>query len=311
MELKIGIRQDDAIRDGGNEYGVVHVDVDMTLLSEKQREVLLEAGSRDAVYWLGVGVPTQEAVIAAINTNLARKEAAEAETAERQEAAVQELMATPQDEYNVKGDSEYISSYPSIQSARDDPRLVERQRIRLEYRREEQERVDLERGEAEALRKEEERAKKAANDELATLKLQTEGLWVANHGTLSQQARYEAGMLPVEELDEAMAAQIFQSANDWPLYELLTEDDVPCECEWDPCKVSFVSWKKDSATHYEWEQLHQLQSLLPAAQITLREHVGERYECEVRTKRTGLLAEITLEGGIEFRREYGVKECLG
>ena len=307
MKLKLGIRQEDAIRAGGNRHGAVEVEVDMESLSDEQRRALLRRGSdRDNVYWLGVALPTQESVVAALDRLVELHREEEEEKRNAHEGAVAELLETPQEEYNTNGDYDYRSPGHCIRDARTDERLRDKEQLRWVWVKAEDERNDRQLEERKAWDQRMRELYKIDQARQEELRAATKDQWIAEHGTPSQQERYAAGMLSEKELEGAMADQVFAAADSWPRYDLLVKSDIPCVCwyEEDRPRATFHSSQKESATAEEWEQKKQLQELLPTAAITLREHVGECRDCDAVVTRGGLLATITLDGGIELSREY-------
>jgi hypothetical protein len=126
-------------------------------------------------------------------------------------------------------------------------------------------------------------------------------LWVKNHGAPSQQERLAVGLLPEDEVVNAMRDTAFAPVG-LPLYTLLTTRDLECDCD----RAEYDSEDAASATKAEYEALKLVKSRLPAtAEVTLRTHTAACESCETKTTRTGIMAVIKV-GEFEFRREFGV-----
>jgi hypothetical protein len=108
--------------------------------------------------------------------------------------------------------------------------------------------------------------------------------WIAKHGTPEQQARQAAGVLPMDEVIDAISEHAFEAVANRPRYvadglvrlqalvrqlsghenALLTATDV---------SVTGDSVQEMTAT--QWALVNEFQALLPDASITLRRHVVE------------------------------------
>jgi hypothetical protein len=144
--------------------------------------------------------------------------------------------------------------------------------------------------------------------------------WIADHGTVEQQDRQAAGMLPMDEALEALADEAFAALGDRPRY---TRDGVPrlqAHLRQDPRytdavvtagTLSVVSTNAVKATAAQWAILKKVQALVPYATATLRMH-------RVSWKRAPHAPTITLisvlvvmnHGPFTLRREYEA-ECAG
>jgi hypothetical protein len=105
--------------------------------------------------------------------------------------------------------------------------------------------------------------------------------WVAGHGTVEQQDRQAAGVLPIDEALEAIADEAFAVVQDRPQY---TRDGVArlqASLRQDPRYVdavvttgtlSVISTNAVKATAAQWAFVKDVQSLVPNATVTLRVH---------------------------------------
>jgi hypothetical protein len=143
--------------------------------------------------------------------------------------------------------------------------------------------------------------------------------WIAAHGTVEQQDRQAAGMLPMDEALEALADEAFAALGDRPRY---TRDGVArlqAHLRRDPRytdvivtagALSVISTNAVKATAAQWAILKEVQALVPHATATLRAH-------RLSWKQDPHAAGITVigvlvvlnHGPFTLRREYEV-ECV-
>jgi hypothetical protein len=151
-----------------------------------------------------------------------------------------------------------------------------------------------------------EKAKAAAEAERAAAKQRRQNqiaAWVADKGTPNQKARLEAGLLPEDEILDAMRDEAFAPLAEIERYIKIKASDF-CECEYDSDK-KFDVWNADTATAAEFERLSEIKKLMPAATVTLRTHYGRCSLCDTQVTRSGIRVHIKI-GEIEFSREYAV-----
>jgi hypothetical protein len=145
--------------------------------------------------------------------------------------------------------------------------------------------------------------------------------WIAAQGTPDQRARQAAGMLPMEEVIEAITDDVFSPLADWPRYErggaaqyqaflrplpdyadvVLTDRDL---------LVTSTDAAKASST--QWARMQEAQTRFPNGTVTLRihrlAHVRDRHAPTLTVN--GLLVTRRL-GPFMLRREYqfDAKDC--
>lgn len=138
--------------------------------------------------------------------------------------------------------------------------------------------------------------------------------WVEKHGTPNQKARWREGLLPEDEVLDAIREDAFRDL-EVPRYRRLRAsdvcDEVPEPYDYHRREFSVERAKALSASQYEQlrrvreaaEQAHE-----PAAvSVEPRVHIGECQTCDQEVKRVGFLVKITV-GEFEFSREYGMNE---
>jgi hypothetical protein len=142
--------------------------------------------------------------------------------------------------------------------------------------------------------------------------------WVAEHGTPQQQARQTAGLLPMEEVIEAMADQAFRAGDGFEAYvcdgaERLQEQlrQLPryANVVVAPTHITIFNTDAVSATDAQWARMQELQRVFPDATVTLREHrVSWKGDPEAPslTKRGVLVTRKV--GPFDLRREYAAPE---
>ena len=142
--------------------------------------------------------------------------------------------------------------------------------------------------------------------------------WIAGHGTVEQQDRQAAGVLPIDEALEALADETFAVLRDRPRY---TRDGVArlqASLRQDPRYVdavvtagtlSVISANAVKATAAQWALVKEVQSLVPNATVTLRVH---RLSWKADPRAPGITmfgVLVTLNRGpFTLRREYEAPE---
>lgn len=138
--------------------------------------------------------------------------------------------------------------------------------------------------------------------------------WIAAHGTPEQQARQAAGMLPMEEVIEAMTDEAFSALRDRPLY---TRDGVAgmqahlrqfpeyAGAVVTPADLVVTGSNAVKASAAQWAAVKELQALLPDANVTLRIH-KLNWKREPKGPALTLVGVLVTRkaGPFTFRREY-------
>jgi len=129
--------------------------------------------------------------------------------------------------------------------------------------------------------------------------------WVAEHGSPSQRERLAAGLLPGDEIVNAMRDAALESLSEFPLYVPLSVQDIDHDENCCAESAVFESCAAPDASALEFEALKRLRALIPDANVGLRRHTGTCNHCDATAARTGLLV-VVVVGEFEFRREYAV-----
>ncbi len=133
----------------------------------------------------------------------------------------------------------------------------------------------------ERLRKEEHLKRRAADQALHTEKIRVVAEWLAAHGSDDQRGRHAAGLLPVEEVIDALADDAFASVADLPRYPMdgtaRLQAHVRAFTGNSALMLTSADLKVDGAdateaTAAEWAVMQQLKARLPDADVKLREH---------------------------------------
>ena len=105
--------------------------------------------------------------------------------------------------------------------------------------------------------------------------------WIAAHGTLEQQARQAAGVLPMAEIVDVMTAEMLRPLEPWPIYPLDGAERLQARLRQDPQHARVALTRHDlaitvkdavTATEAQWALVQALQQALPGALVTLRAH---------------------------------------
>lgn len=112
-------------------------------------------------------------------------------------------------------------------------------------------------------------------------KMRTVCEWVTQHGSDDQRERLAAGLLPTEEVVDALTAEAFAAVDDVTRYPL----DGPARLQAHlravtgrsdlvvlPSELHVLGADAASASAGQWAMMRALQSRLPDAEVTLREH---------------------------------------
>ncbi|MCL4848857.1 MAG: hypothetical protein KJ066_20085 [Acidobacteria bacterium] len=137
--------------------------------------------------------------------------------------------------------------------------------------------------------------------------------WVAAHGTADQQARLEAGLLPMAEVVEAMADEAFRPLADRPRYrrdgQALMQAHVqqwigqPVDVA--PADFTVIGHPARSATSRQWAILQAFKAVVPDAVVHLhcREFTWTRDRAVPRLTRLTVVVTKKV-GAMTLRREY-------
>lgn len=131
------------------------------------------------------------------------------------------------------------------------------------------------------LRKEEHLKRRAADQALHEQKTRVVTEWLAAHGSDDQCGRHAAGLLPIEEVIDALADDAFASVGDLPRYPMdgaaRLQAHVRALTGNGALTLTSADLKIDGsdatdATAAEWAVMQQLKARLPDADVKLREH---------------------------------------
>ena len=131
------------------------------------------------------------------------------------------------------------------------------------------------------LRKEEHLKRRAADQALHEQKTRVVTEWLAAHGSEDQRGRHAAGLLPIEEVIDALADDAFASVADLPRYPMdgaaRLQAHVRALTGNSALTLTSADLKIDGAdateaTAAEWAVMQQLKTRLPDADVKLRAH---------------------------------------
>jgi hypothetical protein len=130
-------------------------------------------------------------------------------------------------------------------------------------------------------RKEQNLKVRAGNLALHEEKTRAIATWVAEHGSEDQRGRYAAGLLPAEEVIDALTDEAFATVADVPRYPLDGASRLQAHLQATtgrtiiavpPAELQVVGLDATAASAAQWAAIRQLQARLPDADVTLREH---------------------------------------
>jgi hypothetical protein len=138
--------------------------------------------------------------------------------------------------------------------------------------------------------------------------------WVGEHGTPQQQTRQAAGVLPLEEIIEAMTDRTFEAGNGFERYafdgaarlqQRLRELPRYANVVITPNNISIFNTDAVKATDAQWTLVQELQRVFADATVKLREHrISWRGDAQSPTLTMyGVLVTRKL-GPFDLRREY-------
>ena len=170
------------------------------------------------------------------------------------------------------------------------------------------------------LRARKERNLKLRADQLALHeeKKRVIGEWAVTRATDEQRSRQEAGLLPVEEVIEALTEEAFAGLNGQPRYEMdgaarlqthLRAAIGRADLVVGPADLQVAGVDATSATSGQWAVVRQLKAELPDADVTLREHRLSWRRDPAQPGLTVFGALVTRQvGPFIVRREFAVPE---
>ncbi len=300
MKVKVYVGQDVAIKGGSNEYGIREAEVDVAKLSQIQRDMLAHYVIRNNS--INVAAYSEEAVIAALDREIEEDARRVTEKKERYERFVQEFLDMPQDEFNQQSGYS-LAGYTD--GAGNDPRLAEKRAIREEY-------LMAKAAEEQAQREARERANEEAMErKLAEQNAKSEAIerqlteWVAEKGTDNQKGRLELGLLPEDEIIDAIRDEVFAPIDvRREKYHKIQSSDV-CECDYgDTCHVEFDSGELNEMSPEAYEGFTVIKELAPeGATLEPRYHSATAEYCGAERYYETVLIKVTV-GVLDLSREY-------
>lgn len=157
-------------------------------------------------------------------------------------------------------------------------------------------------------------ALQAEKDRKAAEKQALKAEWVSKYGTDDMKERFEAGVLPEDELFDVVRDHLYAPLNDFPRYQKMKKSDI-CEADEYEYESHRVSYKTEDLTEMTADQFAMMKKIKAAAQegavIEARKHVGVCADCgndEGYLKRVGFMVRVTV-GEFEFSREYGMDDA--
>jgi hypothetical protein len=158
---------------------------------------------------------------------------------------------------------------------------------------------------AERAERAEEDKNKLAEEKAAAARLRDEACraFIETHrpGMLE---RYEANVLPTDELWGAIRDHVFSPLSAHERYTRLIDSDLQHDCE---SNVDFEVEDADGLTAGQWAALKTLRAALPSATITPRKHVGSCDQCDSVVTRFSARA-VAEWHGRELSREYALPD---
>ena len=142
--------------------------------------------------------------------------------------------------------------------------------------------------------------------------------WASTRATEEQRSRYAAGVLPVEEVIEALTEEAFAGLNGQPRYELngaarlqahLRATTGRADVVVSPADLQIAGVDASSAISGQWAVVRQLKAALPDADVKLREHRLSWRRDPTQPGLTVFGALVTRQvGPFIVRREFAVPE---
>ncbi|MPY90865.1 MAG: hypothetical protein GEU99_23495 [Luteitalea sp.] len=138
--------------------------------------------------------------------------------------------------------------------------------------------------------------------------------WVHAHGTEEQRRRFAAGLLPIDDLREAITAHFFAPLDAFPVYALdglerlharFREDPRYADIRIAPEELSVSSHAAGQATAAQWQRMAELRAALPGANVYLRKHtIAWKADPGAPTAHTYSLLVTLKFGALTLRRAY-------
>lgn len=137
--------------------------------------------------------------------------------------------------------------------------------------------------------------------------------WIADHGTESQRERFAEGVLPEDEIKQALRDVAFSRLAELPRYERITKKEIYAACQnfdthyGEDGSCEFAAWDAEELTERQFDTLKRIRELAPKeATVTARCHAGGLEEDEEwLIRRNTALVTIQL-CGYELSREYSL-----
>src|SRR5919109_2540414 len=142
--------------------------------------------------------------------------------------------------------------------------------------------------------------------------------WVAQYGTPQQQARHAAGVLPIEEVMDAMTDREFDAGNRFERYafdgaarlqQRLREVPQYANAVVTPANVGIFNTDAVKATEAQWALVQALQQVFSDATVVLREH-RISWKADVSAPSLTMYGVIVTRkvGPFDLRREYAAPD---
>ena len=338
VQMRIRIDQAQAIRDGKNKYGMTVIDINPADLTAEQRASLagcwneydredglsLPYPQKDFQGLPAIGEATIETARIILDAHATAKQRAEETKKREREEKIARALTLPLEAFRYGGggrqDTDWSFRDYEISGVVDDPRLAGKiaeakqeiaslnaelaiKREESKKRQTENERVKAEKEKTEAQIENEKRARQKA--QVAT--------WVAVSGNDNQKKRAALNLLPEDEIINEIREEAYTPLGAFPRYEKITKSDVPCTCDdYDEPKIKFSAGTETEATAEDFDRMEQIQTILPAAKLTLRWHRGYCATCSDPDddndgvfERHSIMVALTV-GDFDFTREYAV-----
>jgi hypothetical protein len=143
--------------------------------------------------------------------------------------------------------------------------------------------------------------------------------WIAEFGTPQQQARHAAGVLPMQEVLEAMADQAFAAGDSFERYpfdgaarlqQRLRQLPQHAQVAVNPTDLKIFGTDAVTATEAQWMLVQRLQAAFADATVTLRQHrIAWKGDSEAPTLTMyGVIVTLKV-GPFDLRREYAAPEA--
>lgn len=128
--------------------------------------------------------------------------------------------------------------------------------------------------------------------------------WVSCQGSANQQERFAAGLLPLEEVADAIRDEAFAPLNHLDRYQKITASEV-CTCEYETCNLSCEVYE-EPLTEHEWDTLKMMRELMGEnATVAIKTHSCTTDECDNTIERSAAHVSVTV-GAFTFSRQYAV-----